>query len=166
VCSQPGNKGRSTVSKHIVGTLRPIEKNPGCASPHLQSVSMCYDIIFHYSFKLNSLAVFCASWATFRGIILYSVYWTGQPCDTFPPFVMRNRAPGFFLIAYWLFHPTFQPNSLLLANIKSRGSLLYCLECWCRIYQAGTSNLTILLHSKKINSILCSWGRNATWTSQ
>jgi hypothetical protein len=100
VCSLPGNKGRSTVSKHIVDMLRLLEKNVGRDYPYLQDVSTCYEIIFHYSSKANSLSVFCASGATFRGIILYSVDWTGQPCDTFPPFVMRNRAPGFFLIAY------------------------------------------------------------------
>jgi hypothetical protein len=123
VCSLPGNKQRSTVSKHIVGTLRILEKNVGRDYPYLQNVSTCYEIIFHNSSKANSLSVFCASGATSRGIILYPVYWTGQPCDSFLPFVMRNLAPGFFLIAYWLFRPTFQPNSLLLANIKSRGSL-------------------------------------------
>ena len=95
--SQSRNKWRSTVSKHIVDVLRLLEKNLECANPHLQAVSTCYDIIFCYSFKSYSSSVFCASWATFRGIILYSVYWTGQPCDTFLPFVMRNRAPGFFL---------------------------------------------------------------------
>ncbi len=57
--------------------------------------------------------------------VLYSIPCIGQDnhVTAFLPFVMRNRAPGFFLIAYWLFRPTFQPNSLLLANIKSRGSL-------------------------------------------
>jgi hypothetical protein len=99
VCSQSGNKWRSAVSKHIVG-VRLLEKNLGCANPHLQlsvRVTISSSVIH---FKSNSSSVFCASWATLRGIILYSVYWTGQPCNTFLPLVMRNRASGFFLIAY------------------------------------------------------------------